>query len=133
MKNKFYKHLFQILCTGGAFLFVLILIIIALVIIQEPKYVFIMSFSVSVYIILFFIGTFYWIFQKVIIDQNGIKIVFFKKIIKQCTWAEIESIEESNFLNNPTYYIQIKNGKAFYLDKRKSIKKTIEFYSKKII
>jgi len=84
-------------------------------------------------IVLFFLIGFYWIFQKVLIDESGIKILFINKIIKQFEWKEIDTIEETNFMRNPAIKIKNFNGLEIHLDKRKSIIKVIEKYSKKRI
>ena len=72
-------------------------------------------------------------FQKVLIDESGIKILFINKIIKQFEWKEIDTIEETNFMRNPAIKIKNFNGLEIHLDKRKSIIKVIEKYSKKRI
>lgn len=84
-------------------------------------------------IILFFLIGFYWIFQKVIFDENGIKIKFINKIIKECKWAEIKDIEISNIMRNPALRIKLVSGSEIHLDKRKGIIKIIEKYLQKKI
>jgi len=90
----------------------------------------IMSF---VLIILFFLIGFYWIFQKVIFDDNGIKIVFLNKIIKECKWTEVLDIEITNIMRNPALKINLTTGSEIHLDKRKSIIIVIEKYLQKKI
>ncbi len=80
----------------------------------------------------FLIG-FYWIFQKVFIDENGIKILFLNKIIKQYDWKEINIIEAANIMRNPAIRIKTINGSEIHLDRRKKIIKVIEKYSHVII
>ena len=84
-------------------------------------------------IALFILIGFYWIFQKVSIDESGIKIFFINKIIKEFKWKEIESIENTNIMRNPAIRIKTFNGNEIHLDKRKSIIKLIEIYSQKEI
>lgn len=85
-------------------------------------------------IVLFFLIGFYWIFQKVSIDEGGIKIYFMNKIVKQLKWEEIDIIEEANIMRNPAIRIKALNGTQIHLDKRKKIIKVIEiYYQKKIV
>ncbi|MBQ3253025.1 MAG: hypothetical protein IJA65_00580, partial [Acholeplasmatales bacterium] len=83
--------------------------------------------------ILYFLIGFYWIFQKVIIDDNGIRIILINKIIKECKWYEIDIIEEANIMKNPAIRIKNIDGTEIHLDKRKSIIQALEKYSKKKI
>ena len=84
-------------------------------------------------IVLFFLLGFYWIFQKVLINEKGIQIVFLNKIIKECYWKEIESIEDANIMKNPAIRIKLFNGSEIHLDKRKSIIAAIELCSNRIV
>ena len=84
-------------------------------------------------IALFFLIGFYWIFQKVSIDESGIKRGVINKIIKEFKWKEIESIENTNIMRNPAIRIKTFNGNEINLDKRKSIIKLIEIYLQKEI
>ena len=86
----------------------------------------------SLFILYFLIG-FYWIFQKVIIDDNGIRIILINKIIKECKWYEIDIMEEANIMKNPAIRIKNIDGTEIHLDKRKSIIQALEKYSKKKI
>ena len=86
----------------------------------------------SLFILYFLIG-FYWIFQKVIIDDNGIRIILINKIIKECEWYEIDIMEEANIMKNPAIRIKNIDGTEIHLDKRKSIIQALEKYSKKKI
>ena len=120
LKNKFFKNLFQsisvfvaisliyIPCTFGFF--------------ESLKY------ASNLGWILF---GFYWIFQKVIIDERGIKITLLNKILKERKWDEIDYIEETNFMKNPAIMIKLIDGSEIYLDRRKSIIILIEIYSQK--
>lgn len=80
-------------------------------------------------IALFFLIGFYWIFQKVSIDESGIKILFINKIINEFKWKEIEPIENTNIMRNPAIRIKNFNGTEIHLDKRKKTIKLIERYS----
>lgn len=81
-------------------------------------------------IVLFFVVGFYWIFQKVSIDESGIKILLIGKIIKQLEWEEIYTIEEANIMRNPAIRIKTFDGSEIHLDRRKNIIKVIEKHSK---
>ena len=135
LKNKFYKNLFQSLSALGGILIVYIPCIFGYIesIKYESDLGWIMLVSpLSLFILYFLIG-FYWIFQIVIIDDNGIRIILINKIIKECKWYEIDIIEEANIMKNPAIRIKNVDGTEIHLDKRKSIIKALEKYSKKKI
>ena len=135
LKHKFYKNLFQSLSVLGAILIVYIPCIFGYV--ASLKYEsdlgwILLVAPLSLFVLFFLIG-FYWIFQKVIIDERGIKITLLNKIIKERKWNEIDIIEEANIMKNPVLRIKLIDGSEIYLDKRKSIIKVIEKYSQKNI
>lgn len=135
LKNKFYKNLFQSLSALGGILIVYIPCIFGYI--ESIKYGsdlgwIMLVAPLSLFILYFLIG-FYWIFQKVIIDDNGIRIILINKIIKQLKWKEIDIIEEANIMKNPAIRIKTLNGTEIHLDKRKKIIKVIEIYSQKKI
>lgn len=135
LKNKFYKNLFQSLSALGGILIVYIPCIFGYIesIKYESDLGWIMLVApLSLFILYFLIG-FYWIFQKVIIDDNGIRIILINKIIKECKWYEIDIIEEANIMKNPAIRIKNIDGTEIHLDKRKSIIQALEKYSKKQI
>ena len=72
----------------------------------------------------------YWVFQKVVINNEGIEIFQFKKCIKKVDWDIILSIEKACHHRNPGLKIQLPNEEEIYLDDRKPIRRAIEFYSK---
>ena len=134
-KNKFCKNLFQSLSALGGILIVYIPCIFGYIesIKYESDLGWIMLVApLSLFILYFLIG-FYWIFQKVIIDDNGIRIILINKIIKECKWHEIDVIEEANIMKNPAIRIKNIDGTEIHLDKRKIIIQALEKYSKKKI
>lgn len=135
LKNKFYKNLFQSLSALGGILIVYIPCIFGYI--ESIKYGsdlgwIMLVAPLSLFILYFLIG-FCWIFQKVIIDDNGIRIILINKIIKECKWYEIDIIEEANIMKNPAIRIKNIDETEIYLDKRKSIIQALEKYSKKKI
>ena len=135
LKNKFYKNLFQSLSALGGIFIVYIPCIFGYIesIKYESDLGWIMLVApLSLFILYFLIG-FYWIFQKVIIDDNGIRIILINKIIKECKWCQIDIIEEANIMKNPAIRIKNIDGTEIHLDKRKSIIQALEKYSKKKI
>ena len=135
LKNKFYKNLFQSLSVLGAILIVYIPCIFGYI--ESLKYGsdlgwIILVAPLSLFVLFFLIG-FYWIFQKVIIDEIGIKITLLNKIIKESKWEEIDTIEEANIMKNPAIRIKNIDGTEIHIDKRKSIIKVIEIYFQKKI
>lgn len=135
LKNKFYKNLFQSLSALGGILIVYIPCIFGYIesIKYESDLGWIMLVApLSLFILYFLIG-FYWIFQIVIIDDNGIRIILINKIIKERKWCQIDIIEETNIMKNPAIRIKNIDGTEIHLDKRKSIIQALEKYSKKKI
>lgn len=135
LKNKFYNNLFQSLSVLGGILIVYIPCIFGYIesIKYESDLGWIMLVApLSLFILYFLIG-FYWIFQKVIIDEIGVKIILLNKIIKERKWYEIDVIEEANIMKNPAIRIKNIDGSEIHLDKRKSIIQALEKYSKKKI
>ena len=135
LKNKFYKNLFQSLSALGGIVIVYIPFIFGYIesIKYESDLGWILLVSPLSLFILFFLAGFYWIFQKVSIDESGIKIILINKIMKQCRWEEIEKIEYANIMKNPAIKIRLLDGSEIHLDKRKSIIKVLEKYSQKKI
>ena len=132
LKHKFYKNLFQSLSALGGILIVYIPCIFGYI--ESIEYGsdlgwIMLVAPLSLFILYFLIG-FYWIFQKVIIDDNGIRIILINKIIKECKWYEIDIIEEANIMRNPAIRIKTFDGSEIHLDRRKNIIKVIEKHSK---
>lgn len=132
MKNIFYKNLFQSL---SFFLSIMVLEICLLSgffisLNYENNYGWILIIlSLFLFVIYFLVG-FYWIFQKVIFNENGIKIVLINKIISEHKWNEIKTIKKINIMRNPALKIILNDGSEIHLDERKSIIKVIEKYIK---
>ena len=135
LKHKFYKNLFQtISCFAVIMVFEILLLVgffVSLSYGQNFGWI-LLIISLSLIVLFFLIG-FYWIFQKVSIDESGIKIYFMNKIVKQLKWEEIDIIEEANIMRNPAIRIKALNGAQIHLDKRKKIIKVIEIYFQKKI
>ena len=135
VKHKFYKNLFQTISCFSAIIVIVIFLLMGFFASlsyghNDGWILLVISFALIA--LLFLIG-FYWIFQKVSIDESGIKIFFINKIIKEFKWKEIESIENTNIMRNPAIRIKTFNGNEINLDKRKSIIKLIEIYLQKEI
>lgn len=134
-KNKFYKNLYQSISYFSIimiFVFFLLIGFVASLNYENNFGWLLLVISISL-IVLFFLLGFYWIFQKVLINEKGIQIVFLNKIIKECYWKEIESIKEANIMKNPAIRIKLFNGSEIHLDKRKSIIAAIELCSNRIV
>ena len=135
LKHKFYKNLFQTISYFSVIMifeiFLLIGFFASLSYGQNFGWI-LLIIDVSLIALFFLIG-FYWIFQRVSIDENGIRIWFMNKIVKQLKWEEIDIIEEANIMRNPAIRIKSLNGTEIHLDKRQKIINIIEIYSKKKI
>ena len=135
LKHKFYKNLFQTISYFAVIMVFEILLLVgffaSLSYGQNFGWI-LLIISLSLIVLFFLIG-FYWIFQRVSIDEGGIKIYFMNKIVKQLKRKEIDIIEEANIMRNPAIRIKALNGTQIHLDKRKKIIKAIEIYFQKKI
>ena len=133
--HKFYKNLFQTISYFSVIMVFEIFLLIGFFASLNYGHNFgwvLLIISLCLIILFFLIG-FYWIFQKVFINEKGIKVLFLNKIIKQYDWKEINIIEEANIMRNPAIRIKTINGSEIHLDRRKKIIKVIEKYSHIII
>ncbi len=135
LKNTFYKNFYQSICCFVSILFIDLIFLIAYI--DTLKYGrdigwFCLICSVGL-TASFFIFGFYFIFQKVIIDEQGIKIILIHKLMREHKWEEIEDIEKANIMKNPALRIRLVSGSEIHLDNRKSIIKAIESYSQKTV
>ena len=135
LKHKCYKNLFQTISYFSVIMIFEIFLLIGFFasLSYEQNFGWILLLISVSLIALFFLIGFYWIFQRVSIDEGGIKIYFMNKIIKQLKWKEIDIIEEANIMRNPVIRIKALNGTQIHLDKRKKIIKVIEIYFQKKI
>lgn len=130
-KMCFMKNLFQSLCCFASILFLNITLFICFL--TSLKYGsnsgWILLVIICMVFILFFLLGFYWIFQKVVIDNEGIKIVLLGKTLKHVNWNQIESIEKSNWMRNPVLKVKtFSNPYCIYLDYRKKIITAIKMF-----
>lgn len=133
---KFIKNLHYSLCVfigvPCLFLFVEILFSIASVGRAYPlAEVLVYNSSMLAALLMYVVFGFKFVFQYVVIDDSGITVCFLKKTLQRFRWNYIASIQESNFVNVPSYKIVLENGNVIYLDRRKTIKKAIEMYYEK--
>ncbi|MCH5180714.1 MAG: hypothetical protein J1F32_05845 [Erysipelotrichales bacterium] len=131
IKNKFYKNLFQSLSFLSIVMILVFILFVGFIcsINYENNNGWILLVIAASLVVFYFIIGFYWIFQKVIINEEGIEIRLKKTIIKY-VWNEITSVEETTIMKNPALRIKNINGSEIHLDKRKSIVRAIEYYSK---
>ncbi|MBR7099808.1 MAG: hypothetical protein IKC91_01480 [Clostridia bacterium] len=132
LKHKFYKNLFQTISYFSVIMIFEIFLLMGFFFSLKYEHNFgwiLLIISLSLIVLYFLIG-FYWIFQKVIINEQGIKIVLFIKTIKVCKWDEIDIIEEANIMRNPAIKIKIIDGTEIHLDKRKKNIDLIKKYNK---
>lgn len=134
-KTKFYKNLYQSISYFSIIMVFEIVILIGFFtsLNYESNSGWILLILSIVLIVLYFIVGWYWIFQKVYIDHNGIKIVLFNKTLRENKWEDIKNIEEATIMRNPALKIKFIDGSEIHLDNRKSIIKTIEKYIQKNI
>ena len=132
-KMCFMKNLFQSLCCFASILFLNITLFICFL--ASLKYGsnsgWILLVIICMVFILFFLLGFYWIFQKVVIDNEGIKIVLLGKTLKHVNWNQIESIEKSNWMRNPVLKIKTLDDPYYiHLDYRKKIIEAVNVFYK---
>ncbi len=131
VKNKFFKNLYQSLSFwGSVMVFVFALMFDFFYSIKYVGYVWVLPAISALLIFLYFSIGFYWIFQTVTIDEKGIKIMIFKRIIRECDWNQITEVHSGSIMKNPAYIVTLKNGKEIHLDERKGVKRAIDFYSR---
>lgn len=135
IKQKFYKNLFQMLSFFAVimvFELILLLAFFESLSFEDGSRWILLIISLAL-MILFFLIDFYWIFQTVLIDETGIKIVLIRKKLKEVKWEEVDTMKKANIMRNPAIRIKTFGGTEIHLDQRKSIIKAIETNSKRII
>lgn len=135
LKQKFYKNLFQTLSFFAVimvFELILLLAFFESMSFEDGSGWMLLIISLALMILFFLIG-FYWIFQTVLIDETGIKIVLIRKKLKEVKWEEVETMKKANIMRNPAIRIKTFGGTEIHLDQRKSIIKAIETNSKRKI
>ena len=130
VKNSFYKNLYQSISWGMS-CFVLISALLAgyFVSLQYGKNDgwLLLVFAAGVALLFFVIG-FYWIFQKIEIDQTGIYVKLLWKTVRIIYWSNVICIEATAVMKNPAYVVIVRNQKHLNLDKRKKILDAIRLY-----
>lgn len=135
LKQKFYKNLFQMLSFFAVimvFELILLLAFFESMSFEDGSGWILLIISLALMILFFLIG-FYWIFQTVLIDETGIKIVLIRKKLKEVKWEEVDTMKKANIMRNPAIRIKTFGGTEIHLDQRKSIIKAIETNSKRKI
>ncbi|MDE7105617.1 MAG: hypothetical protein K2O22_00450 [Anaeroplasmataceae bacterium] len=130
-RKKFIKNLYQILCAAIPSIVILVLVWIIIIIttkgIKYQDRVIILSIIGGTIFLGLIIGC-YWMFQTIVIDENGIQVKFLKKILRKVKWDEVEDIICSWTMRSPIYRIKVKESNDLNLDRRKKIKNSIMFY-----
>lgn len=131
MQQKFIKNLYQTLCC---FIPCVIIIpfscVISFIGIKEESFqyaVIIISIIVGVLFLFFLVGC-YWMFQTIVIDEDGIQVKLFKKILRKVEWNEVEDIVYGSVNKGPVYIFKIKEALDLNIDCRKKIKKSLYYY-----
>ena len=132
LKNKFFKNLYQTVSWLGVVVVLEIPIIAGYInsLQYDENYGWIQLIIALIIAFLYFGIGFYWIFQKVIITENSIMIVFLGRTIREYLWTDVANIEKSYHLRNPALKITLQNGNFLYLDDRKKIRYAITTISK---
>lgn len=131
MSVKIFKNLFQTISTFISIAFIDVVLLVGYIysLFQEqPNYGWIILIFIGALPLLFVIIGFYWIFQKVIIDENGVRVMFMNTLLHYYHYYEIEKYEFSNVMRNPSITIIMKDGKRLNIDRRKKAIDCLNFY-----
>lgn len=85
-------------------------------------------FTAGVVLLFFAIG-FYWLFQTIEIDSNGIHVKILSKTIRTIFWYDVVCVEAKTVMKNPAYVVIVRDQKRLNLDRRKKILDAINLYS----
>ena len=131
VKNRFLKNLYQTISWGISCI-VLILPILAgyfMSLQQGSNDGWILLVFTAGVVLLFFAIGFYWIFQTIEIDSNGIHVKILSKTIRTIFWHDMVCIEAKTVMKNPAYVVIVRDQKRLNLDRRKKILDAINLYS----
>ena len=126
MKKAFIKNLYGALSYALTELLIILLISLMFFLVspEDGDYkigVIFASSSIAALILSYWIVGFFWIFQWVTINQDGVRICFFKKEIRFVRWKEILFITEEYVRRSHVFCLHVKDKKPLCLDARKSI------------
>lgn len=132
IKNKFYKNVFQSVSWGLSFAIPVLALLVGFfesLTFEQPNYGWLLLVISGGVVVLFFGIGFYWIFQTIEIDGQGIQVKILGKTIRRIHWTEITDIQSKSVMKNPAYVLSVCNQKDLNLDERNKIKTAIEHYS----
>ena len=139
MQQKFLKKFFEIRNLIIVFLVFLVIFAGIFVIMKAEAVALLPIFALfPVASITLVIINYDTIFQTILIDENGISIMFLGKTLCIYDWESVVKIEEcDSYLVNRrapiVYKVEKNDGCVIFLDKREKIKTAIETYSKRRI
>lgn len=130
MRVQFLKNLYQTLCFGLSACLLSATVLWGAV--ESQKYDvgygrFLLWIGISIILLYFAIG-FYWIFQVVRIDEQGVRVLFWGKTVRFAPWEKIYSVRRDSVMKNPAVVIKVLEEKNLNLDDRRSIRKAIGAY-----
>lgn len=132
IENKFFKNVFQSVSFGLSATILICAMLFGYfesLKFDQPNYGWILLVFAGGITLLFFVIGFYWIFQTIEIEQQGIHVRILGKTIRYIHWADITDIQLKSVMRNPAYVISVRDQKDLNLDSRKKIKAAIEHYS----
>ncbi len=136
MKNRFFKNLFQFLTSLGVLDTMMVFVLLMGLFetgFQNREFILLTLIFIA-FLVLVNLACSYWIFQRVLIDENGISVYFFGRMLRHVPWDSIEAIKRDSVMRNMCYVISILNEETpLNLDYRKSIKRAMIFYAPKNI
>ena len=130
IKSKFFKNLYQTISFSlsvSVIVFFLLLGYFASLSYENNDGWLLLLVALIVIILFFMIG-FFWFFQIVEIDTEGISTKILGKTLRKVNWDNIKGIKHTSVMRNPAYVVSIENQKDLNLDSRKKIRFAIEYF-----
>ena len=130
VKKSFYKNLYQSISWGMSCIVLIAAILtgyfVSLQYGQNNGWILLMF--VAGVVVLFFVIGFYWIFQKIQIDEKGLHVKISRKTVRTILWSDVVCIEAKTVMKNSAYVVIVRNQKRLNLDRRKKILDAIRLY-----
>lgn len=131
MKIKMMKNLYQFISTFAVVLLIDICLLVGYIfsLFSKPNNGWILLVVIFIVLLLYFGAGLYWIAQNIIINEKGIEIRVFNKVISRYRLEDIEYYTIQNIMKNPAISIKIRNQiKTINIDKRKKALSILQFY-----
>lgn len=131
MKIKMMKNMYQFISTFSVVVLIDICLLFGYILslFSRPNNGWILLVIIFMILLLYFVVGLYWIAQNIIINEKGIEIRVFNKVISRYRLEDIEYYTIQNIMKNPAISIKIRNQiKTINIDKRKKALSILQFY-----